>query len=343
MPLPNFLKIVIKGLKFTISRPLQRFNIENRAVKYLGPESKKWTPSPRAIGPISGLSLKELPRYDHLSPGYKSIAQKRRTAIESKKLTDVDHVPKLKSYSEDEKDDNLVIKASNELDVIKTITRIEPAPKQIEPGEKSDGTPGDSQAKSSHRPLPKATDLPLQDLASIWEVQRTPPGRLNLNMLQEIMINKLADDKFWTPKVIADRYNIREEYAEKLIGHMKQIRICVSPLMAKNLDLAGLHDPQYNAAKHLIYHVDKSIRSERDRKYDSMFLPTDDLPDSVREVLDPPATQLTVEEGKSIQEAKRKRLERPQPLRIAPINEAPRIEDGGRTKAVTKSNKPHPR
>lgn len=270
MSLSTFVKLVVKAFKFTVSRPLQRFNIENRAVKYLGPDAAKYSPAPRAIGPISGLSLRELPRY----PGFKSVSGKRA-------------------------DDHLVIEASNKLTVIKT----ESTPKQIEAG---------------NRPLPKSTDLQLQDLSAIWETTRVPPGRLNLNMLQEIMINKLADPN-WTSKAIAEEYNIREEYAEKLIGHLRQFRIRISPRVARNLQLVGMDNPAYQAAKHLIYHVDNSLRSDIDRKFDSMYSPSDNLPDDVREVIDSPGS-LQLEQQKQLASARRMRLERPAPLRIAPSN-----------------------
>lgn len=339
MSLSTFLKIVNKAFKFTISRPLQRFNIEDRSVKYLGPDSKKWQPSPRAIGPISGLSLKELPKYPHLTPGYKSISQKRRDAIESGKSAEEQPVQaKLKSYSEDKEDDNLVIEALNKIDVIKTVARVGPTlnPKQIESGYEQQNTnigdETDGQLKPSHRPLPKLTDLPRQDLRSIWEVERTPPGRMNLNMLQELMINKLADHVYWTSKAIAERYNIREEYADKLVSSLKQIRIRLSPRMAKNMDYVGRMNPEYMAMKDLIYHVDKSMRTELDKKYDSMYSPKDDLPDDVRQLIDSPgALQLPSKQGLT---AQREKYERPAPLRLAPSN----VKDPSQVKPKIKQN-----
>lgn len=322
----NILRLIKKAYKFTVSRSLQRFNVENRAVKYLGPESKKFVHSPRAIGQISGLSLKELPKYPQLQPGYKSISQRRREALARGESSE--DVPRLKrSYSEDKEDDRLVLEASSKIDVIKTIASLAPpvARQRIESGETKANQDSSSSSLSTaiHRPLPTSTNLQLQDQRNIWEVKQTPPGRLNLNMLQELMLNKVADDDHWTPAAIAERYNIREEYAEKLVTHLKQIRVRVSPRMAKNLEYVGRNNPEFMAAKHIIFYVDKSLRTELDKKFDSMYLPSDDLPDEVSSIIDTPSFA-PVEQKHWVYEVQPKnirRIARPKPLRIAPRND----------------------
>lgn len=321
MSLSTFIKLVGKALRFTVNRPLQRFNIYNRSKKYLGPDAKKFMPAPRAIGALS-LNNWKPSQYPHLESGYKSIKQRRLDAINKRQqleglpsgsTSESDKQPK--SFSETENDDDLIIEASNKLEVTKTVIKIDP-PDNQQKQLLSDGDSNVVDSRSSvelQRALPKCTNLQLSDPATIWAVEKVPKGRLDVNMLQEIMINKLADEAYWTPEKIADKYNIKQSYAESLFKYLKQIRIVVSPRMAKNLDYVGKNDPAYQAAKHLIYFVDKRLRSDSDKKYDKMYLPHEQLDEEVKEVIDSPSEVTAIDE-------RLKKIARPAPLRIGPIN-----------------------
>lgn len=302
--------MAFKIFKYTLIRPLMRFNVENRSKKYLGPDAKKFMPAPRAIG---SMSLNGPSQYPHLEGGrgFLSLKQKRLKALESPENTDGtglvptdnrDRITDLaanRSYSRTEADDNLVREASINLEVKKLI-KLSPAPMSelhsnrlaIESRENANdiNLPATSDSRSKpHRPLPTAVNLPLQDVAYMWHVDKVPPGRLSLVKLQELMINKLADEEYWTPKMISEKYDINEEYAEKVTSHLKHIRIVVSPKQAKNLDLVGRQNPQFQATKHVIYYVDPALRSEEDRQFDATFLPDkEDLPESVKNVLETP-------------------------------------------------------
>lgn len=315
MTFSTFFKLVGKAFRFSVNRPLQRFNIYNRSKKYLGPDAKKFMPAPRAIGALSQNDWRGS-QYPHLEPGYKSIKQKRLAALNKpNQLEASKSQPKLsKSFSETKTDDNLIIEASHKLAVMKTIVRIQPTDNKQQ---ELVGSSQNQSATRTHRPLPKCTNLQLSDLTSIWAVEKTPKGRINLNMLQELMLNKLADEKYWTPKMVAERYNIKEEYAESLLKYILQIRVVVSPKLAKALDYVARNDTTYQASKDLVYFVDNRLRTEDDKRYDEMFLPGEDLDEEVRAVLD--AQHDIVKVDQSI-EARRRRIARPQPLRVAHAN-----------------------
>lgn len=258
MPLSGLKRIVLGFFKFTIARPLQRFNIENRMLKYLGPDSKYFKPSPRA--------------------GDKYYQQ-----LEKPQLGD----------------DKFVIAASNKLEVTKTVVKV------------------DSDQIPSTRPLPTSTRLQLQDIRSIWVADKIPPGRLSLDMLQEIMLNKLADENYWTPDRVAERYQIKSEYAENLLNHLKQIRIVISPHMKKLLDYTAKDDPVYQQAKHLVYIVDKDLRNDIDKQYDKMFLPEDELNEEVRSLIEPAPSHKQLDSAMSAYSRLVKKVE---PLRLEPLN-----------------------
>lgn len=335
----TFFKLVGKAIRFSISRPLQRFNIANRAKKYIGEEAKYFTPAPRAIG---ALTLKGSTQYPHLQElsRFKSVKQRRLDAIAERNqkllekssaahsdggssedsLTNTNQITtggSNKSFSEIKQDDELVIETSNKLPAIRTVT----IPNNT--SVKQSSTDGEDVAKDTqllekpHRPMPTSTNLQLSDPALIWHVDKVPPGRLDLKKLQELMINKLADDEYWTPKKIAETYNIKEEYAENIVGYLRQIRIILSPRVAKTLDYIARNDPVYQATKNIIYHVDNSLRSQADKQSDKTFLPTDELEPEVRAVLDGGQLQ-----PKSHQPDPRltSLFKRPAPLRIRALN-----------------------
>lgn len=332
MSLRTFVKLVTKAFKFTVSRPIQRFNIYNRSKRYLGPDADRFTPAPRAIGPLSQISPSQYPHLESGS-GYRSTRQRRLDALAKNSgatqdplLADTQSTTlKLpKSFSETASDDNFIRQLSSKLEVTKSVTNLGvpqrnhgmlplPSSSQITDGNEAD--PSSDVSGPSSRPLPKCTNLDLSDPASIWIMDKVPKGRLNLNMLQEIMVNKLADDKHWTTKVVAEKYDVKEEYVESLLKYLKQIQIIVSPQMAKMLDYAGRNDPVYQATKHIVYHVDKRLRSDVDKKYDKMFLPSEQLDDEVRSLLDEPGA-LQVERANRRLSVQAK----PEPLRLAPIN-----------------------
>lgn len=298
MTLGTFLKLVNKAVKFSVHRPLQRFNVYNRAKKYLGPDAKYFRPAPRAIGPMSELS-KPI-QYPHLTGGNKSAG----------KLSSTDPVALLpKSFSETEQDDCFVRETADKLDVKKTTVIIN-----------NTAQPDDKLVQK--RPLPQLTKIDRRDPAIIWETDKAPPGRLSLHMFTEMMLNQLGDEQFWTPKAVAEHYKIREEYAASLIKYLKQIRIVISPRMSKLLDYTARENASYQAAKHLVYHVDKSLRDKYDKQFDNMFLPTDELDEEVRSLLD--QGSLVPEQQQFNELAKVQRvIKRPAPLRLKPEN-APR-------------------
>lgn len=322
MSLSTFIKLVGKAFRFTVNRPLQRFNIYNRSKKYLGPDAKKFMPAPRAIGALSQNNWKPS-QYPHLESGYKSIKQRRLDAVNKQKHLELpsesssESGNQPKSYSENRLDDDLIIGASNKLEVTKTVVKINPSDKKVQQLSESSNVCTENSVKKQ-RVLPHSTNLQLSDLASIWAVEKVPKGRLDLNMLQEIMINKLGDDAYWTPKMITEKYNIKESYAESLFKYLKQIRIVVSPRMSKALDYVGRNDPNYQAAKHLIYFVDKRLRTNEDKKYDSMYLPGEQLDEEIRELIDTPSEIAKIGETNI---ERQRRTKRPAPLRIAPINQ----------------------
>lgn len=316
----TFFKLVGKALRFSISRPIQRFNIYNRAKKYLGEDAKYFTPAPRAIGSLSQNSSSQYPHLEGPS-GFKSVKQRRLEAIvrrnqrlleQEETGEDVDQnsdgTNDKKAFSETKQDDRVVIESSTKLPAIRTVS--------LETSKSSDKLPnaGEAVATRPPRPLPTSTNLQLSDPAVIWQVDQVPPGRLDLNKFQELMINKMADDAYWTAKQISETYNIKEEYAENIIKYFKQVKIILSPRIANKLDYVSRNDPLYKSYKHVIYHVDYSLRDSVDKKFDDTFLPTDDLDPEVRKVL----------QGSQLQRSPDPKLtslfKRPQPLRVEPLN-----------------------
>lgn len=295
MSLSTFIKLVGKAFRYSVNRPIQRFNVYNRAKKYLGPDAKFFKPAPRAIGPMSQTSSPI--QYPHLTDGGKHLGESSREPVAC--------LPK--SFSESEQDDSLVKEATPKLDVKKTVVMI---------GNK-DGSPDEV---TTTRSMPKLTNLGRRDPADIWDIDKTPPGRLSLHMFQEMMLNRLGEGEEFTPQKIAERYKIREEYAESLIKYVKQVRIVVSPRMGKLLDYVGKDNPAYQSTKHLVYHVDKSLRNDVDKAYDKMYLPTDELDPEIRELIDSGGIVPTQQFGEV---AKVQRLiKRPAPLRLNPVNVA---------------------
>jgi hypothetical protein len=127
-----------------VNRPIQRFNIFNRAKKHLGEDAKYFMPAPRAIGSLSQIKPSLYPHLEGQS-GFRSIKQKRLEAIKKRNetllerttnenqalLSSNSEVPTVtKSFSETINDDRLIIQAGNSLpQVIKTVTTIEPQTK----------------------------------------------------------------------------------------------------------------------------------------------------------------------------------------------------------------------
>lgn len=294
MSLSTFIKLVGKAFRYSVNRPIQRFNVYNRSKKHLGPDAKYFKPAPRAIGPMSQTSSPI--QYPHLTDGSRHLEEISREPVAS--------LPK--SFSETEQDDSLVKEATPKLDVKKTVVMV---------GNIDEST----NEAAPKRSMPKLTNLGRRDPADIWEIDKTPPGRLSLHMFQELMLNRLGEGEEFTPKIIAERYKIREEYAESLIKYLKQVRIVVSPRMGKLLDYVGKDNPAYLSTKHLVYHVDKSLRTDNDKIYDKMYLPTDKLEPEIRELIDQggiiPATQQFGEVAKV-----QRLIKRPAPLRLAPVN-----------------------
>lgn len=304
MSLSGLIKLVTKAFKFTISRPIQRFNIENRAKKYLGPDASKFKPAPRAIGPIAGRSLKQL--------------SKPSTPPKNVGLLLSDEIKK--PFSETEDDDKMVINSSNKLQVNKTVTQLNESICQ------NNKLITANENKKSHRPLPKLTNLQLSDPASIWTVNKTPPGRLNLIQLQEIMIYNMP------AKLASEKFGIKEEYAETLIKSMKQVRVLVSPRLSKLLDYTNRDNKLFQETKNLIYFEDKTLRSDIDKSIDETFLPDDKLDPEIRELLDASKEAAALVDSEKTKPRitfvadevfrRPKRLaKRPEPLRISPANE----------------------
>lgn len=318
MSLKGFIKLAGKAIRFTLYRPIQRFNVSNRAKKYLGPDAKAFMPAPRAIGSLVEQGGKPS-QYPHLeSKGFLSVRQRRLQALsrdeDRKQLEDPKSNTTKSLPSKAREENNLVIEAATKLSIIKTVTKLNL--RELETTLESnrardeETTALQDPKKQFDRPMPKLTQLQISP-TNIWETEKVPPGRISLNMLQELMLNKLADDEYWTTQVIAERYNIKEEYAEKLIKYLKQIKFVIPPRVAYTLDYIARDDPIYQATKDLIYYVDPALRSERDRMFDATFLPEDDLDENVRRLigfdsLDKPKPKLV--------------MVRPEPLRIEPMN-----------------------
>lgn len=321
MSLKTFIKLTGKAIRFTLYRPIQRFNVANRAKKYLGPDAKAFMPAPRAIGSLVAQGGKAS-QYPHLEgKGFLSVRQRRLQALsrdrdKHEKLEDssAGTTKRLPDRVRDE--NNLVIEAASKLSIIKTVTKLD----MNELNATIDGNKaGDSETtaledpkqRQMDRPLPKLTQIQ-RDPNNIWATDKVPPGRISVNMLQELMFNKLADDSYWTTQVIAERYNIKEAYAENLITYLKQIKFVLPPRVAHTLDYIARNDPVYQATKDLIYFIDPSLRTSNDRKYDGTFLPEDDLDENVRRLL-----------GFDTVDRSRPRavMVRPEPLRVSALNQ----------------------
>lgn len=329
MSLSTFIKLVTKAFRFATIRPLQRFNVANRSKKYLGPEAKYFKPAPRAIGAMSKLTGKP-PQYPHITDGgFMSLSRKRSDMLSRNQLPSSEE-KKLqlspKSFSAVMKDDNLVRGVAEKLRVLKTVIPID-VPSRSRGLLHSMSSSGNddlgNQSSSKSRNLPTLTSLQLSDPSVIWHVDKVPEGRIDLNSLQELMINKLADTEYWTPERIAERYRIKPEYASLLTKYIQQMRIVISPRMKNLLDYVARDDPLYQATKDTLYIVDRNLRSELDKRYDKMFLPgEEELDERVREVLGASKT-LEVKESKYTRLEDKNKLKtprRPTALKLEPIN-----------------------
>lgn len=344
MPLSTFVKLVGKALRYSLIRPLQRYNVVNRSKKYLGPEAPKFAPAPRAIGAMSQLS--KPPQYPHIQAstgGFLSMRQRRLQAIERsgslpapderekpKELQDLLQQKPKPTYSQSENDDVLVREAAQALAVTKTVIDLKRLMIQDE-DESSSSRPEPEVAPSetgnelvtTKRPLPTSTNLPLQDISVIWETTRVPRGRISLMQLQELLINKLADENYWTPERVSEQYGIKLDYAATILQYYKQIRIIMPPRVYKALEYTQHNDPVFQATKDLVYEVDVSMRNELDKKCDETFLPTDQLSEEIMTVLNrKPVLPGTVEEEKMLKEKDKPRtITHPGPLPVKALNE----------------------
>lgn len=329
----TFFKLVRKAFRYATIRPLQRFNVENRSKKYLGPEAKYFKPAPRAIGAMSRLSGKP-PQYPHLSEGgFISLRQKRLQAMQNDTLlpsqTDSDLVvPIRKSFSKFESDDSLIRGNANRLNVLKSVIRITAPGKLDIPPSQPSSLSNNELSDETHltkpsRPLPKLTSLQMDDPTFIWQVDHVPPGRLSLSSFQEMMLNKMADKDYWTPDRLSERYNIKLQYASLLTQYVNPMKVIIPPRIKFALDYVCHKDPVYQATKDIIYEVDTSLRSELDKKYDSMFLPEDELDEKVRQVIGP-IKRPQIEKSEHVKvksvEQSQETARQPEPLRIQPLN-----------------------
>lgn len=311
MPFSGLARLVTKIFKYTFIRPIKRFDANIRMLKYLGPESKFFQPAPRAIGSLHDTGGKGLP-YPHPKSGrgFKAVQQRRLEALASKQTSSNSEQISLKP-PDDSVDNKFVIDASNRLEVTKATVNLNHSTESRLLEE-------DSTGERTSRPLPKSTILELQDSRSIWVVDKVPPGRLDLNKLQELMLNKLADGEYWTPERLAERYKIKAEYAESLTKYLKQVRIIVSPRMKKLLDYVGKNDAAYEAGKHLVFIEDKSLRDDIDKQYDKMFLPEDDLTEDVKSLLE--GSNSLPHQLDSATSTYTRLARKPEPLRLTPLN-----------------------
>lgn len=314
----TIIKLIGKGIRFSLVRPIQRFNVANRSKKYLGPEAKHFMPAPRAIGSLVDRGGKPS-QYPHLEgKGFFSLRQRRLEALnrddDDQNLLDKpsDSRPKELSSGAKKSDYNFIIEASNKLSIIKTVTKLDLDELKLTlDSNKSEVEPTAAlEEPAKHRPLPKLTNLQ-RGPQDIWSTDKVPPGKISLNMLQELMINKLADDEHWTAERIAERYNIKEAYAENLTKYLKQIKFVLSPRVAYLMDYIARDDPVYKATKDMIYYVDPLLRTKEDKMYDDTFLDEDELEEHVRRLIG----------YRSLQKAKPSFImQAPQPLRIDPVN-----------------------
>lgn len=302
----DFTSLIGKMFRYTFVRPLQRFNVEARSKKFLGPDARKFMPAPRAIGPMSVKGKKPI-QYPHLESGasvFKSVQQKRLQAMARNKELDAgdNHLTKssseqqVKMSAREKKLNDFVIDASNRLQVNKTVVTAKPRQLssnnderfiKLESESSNNKLAEISQQNKPARPLPKLSSLPMSNPADIWSVDKTPPGRLSLIQLEEMMINKLSDNEgYWTPEKVAEKYNIKKEYAQTLFKYMKHLKIYVSPRIAHLMDYTNRDNPTYLATKDIIFIVDNSLRDECDRQFDKTFLPSDQLPEEVGRVLE---------------------------------------------------------
>lgn len=318
MPLSRLIGFVGKILRSLTVKPMQRYNVYNRALKYLGPDAKRFFPAPRAIGNPDG--IKSLP-YPHLSAkGRRGLAQKKPA------LFGLFNNNKSQLLQESQSKNEFVVDASNKLEVTKTVV-VNPQPmptsQSSEPVEELvDIQKGPSSAlelAKKKRPLPRSTIMQRDDARVIWDCDKAPPGRLTLNDLQELMVNKLADAEHWTPKVLADRYNIKEEYADQLLNSIKQIRIVISPRLSVLMDYVGRDDQVYQATKNTIYIVDNRLRSDTDKIYDKMFLPDEKLAPEVDQLIDPPTDPQQLQILTRTSAMFDSLVRKPEPLKLEPV------------------------
>lgn len=342
MSLVTFIKLVKKAVRYATVRPLQRFNVANRSKKYLGPDAKHFKPAPRAIGVMSRLEGKP-PQYPHIAEGgFISVRQRRLQAMQRDTLLPTQSdgglsVPIRKSFSVSEDDDSLIRDNSDRLRVLKTVARIATPGKlldkpPVQPIANSSSNPEPEDQNSSlpakpSRSLPKLTSLQLDNPLFIWVVDKVPPGRISLSSLQELTLNKMADSEYWTPERLAEKYNVKPEYAGLLTDYVSSMKLLVPPRIKYLLDYIGHADPVYQATKDIVYEVDISLRNESDKRYDAMFLPEEEeLDDRVKQVLGP-IKRPEIEESDFVKvisdetgSAEKKLLRKPEPLRISPMN-----------------------
>lgn len=322
------IKLIGKAFRFTLQRPIQRYNVANRAKKYLGPEAKHFMPAPRAIGSLADRGGKPS-QYPHLEgKGFFSLRQRRLESLnrdreqDSLLVNSTDSRLKELSGGTEKSDYNLIIEASNKLSIIKTVTKLDLDELKLtldsnkSPEDEMHTTALDDPNRETNqinRPLPKLTNVQNTDPQHIWSTDKVPPGKISLNMLQELMLNKLADDEYWTGERIAERYNIKEVYAENLTKYLTQIKFVLSPRVAHLLDYIARDDPLYKATKDKIYYVDPHLRTKEDRKYDDTFLDEDDIGDDLRRLIG--FKTLDKSPPKFI-------MQKPEPLRIDPMNKS---------------------
>lgn len=329
MPFSTFINLVGKLFRATTKKPLQRFNIIERSKKYIGQDSQHFFPAPRAIGSLSQIGPSQYPHLE-CRDGFKSISERRLKALEIRKRqlleaennSDKKLLEMPKSFSETRKDDELVIDAISRLPAIKQIIRID-HPKRTRHKQITGGKDLVAAEKIS-RPLPKSTNLDLSDHSSVWAVNKVPPGRLDLNKLQELMLNSLADPNYWTPKQIAETYNIKEEYAKNLLTYLRQIRFLVSPRMKYLMDYTNRNNELYQATRDVVYKTDKRLRSELDRSVDETFEITDDLDPNIRDLIEFGRVQKIDAPLKD--PATKYRLKKPEPLRVKSLNQPQNVK-----------------
>lgn len=118
------------------------------------------------------------------------------------------------------------------------------------------------------RPLPVARNLPLEDPLNIWFVHKLPYGRLDLEKLQELLYNRLADGDYWSAKMISEKYKLNIDHAINLTKYVAAHKIICSPKVYNNLELVCLNNKFYQQIKSFAVEVDESLRTESDKRLD---------------------------------------------------------------------------